>query len=251
MENKVRYNEKGNDLAVGYTRVSTSGQADSGLSLEAQEREIRGYCCRNKLSLGKLISDPGESGKDLNRSGVRELIKICNSSEISHVIIWDLSRLTRCTRDLLNVVHDVFDKNGVKFHSISQNIDTRTSTGRLHLTMIGAIDQNLRDQISENTIRALSQKRIRGEPVGCPPYGYEAGAGGKYERNGVEMKVIKRIRRLRSAGSTFRDIAKILNLANIPTKKGGFWYAATVRYILNNENYRRLSRQKCNKTARF
>lgn len=251
MENQAGYAKKGNNLAVGYTRVSTREQADSRLSLEAQEREIREYCCRNRLDLVSLISDPGESGKDLDRSGVQGLIKRCNAGAVSHVVVWDTSRLTRSTRDLLNVVYDVFDHNDIKFHSISQSIDTRTSMGRLHLTMLGAIDQYYRDQISENTIKALRQKKIRGEPVGAPPFGYESTAGGFYKKNEAEMKAIKRIRRLRSAGNTFRDIARILNQANIPAKSGGYWYAATVRHILNNRNYWRLSRQRCGKKACF
>jgi len=250
MEDTPEYGKKRNDLAIGYVRVSTSGQAESGLSIDAQEREVRGYCSRHRLDLVSIISDPGETGSNLKRPGVLKVISLCSCRQISHVVVWHSSRLTRCTRDLLNIVHDIFDYNGVKLHLISQNIDTRTSMGKLQLTMLGAIDQNYRDQISENTIRALRQKRLRGEPLGMPPYGYEAGEGVWYQKNREQMKVIRRIRRLRNAGKTLKEITEILNSAGIAAPVKEKWNPGTIRYILRNKNYRELSRQNKLKKAR-
>ena len=57
--------------AVGYVRVSTSRQADEGVSLEAQERRIRAWAEANDHELIGLHSDPGLSGgKMANRPGL-------------------------------------------------------------------------------------------------------------------------------------------------------------------------------------
>ena len=52
--------------AVGYIRVSTSEQASEGVSLEMQDSRIRAYCEAKGWTLGRIYSDEGVSGKDLD-----------------------------------------------------------------------------------------------------------------------------------------------------------------------------------------
>src|SRR4051812_8098381 len=59
---------------IGYIRVSTEEQASGGFSLEAQEKKIRGYCELYDLDLVRIESDPGASGKDLNRPGIQAVL---------------------------------------------------------------------------------------------------------------------------------------------------------------------------------
>ncbi len=251
METQAKYGKNSNGLAAGYVRVSTREQAESGLSLELQERAIRGYCRLNRLNLDPLISDPGESGKDLNRLGIRKLIDLCQERKVRHVVVYRLDRLTRRLIDLLTLQEDIFRTNGVELHSITEKIDTSTAVGKMYVSMIGAISEMERDLISERTREALAQKKIRGEPTGLPPYGYRSTDGVKYEECEAEMKMIKKIRRLRKAGKTYESISEILNSKNIPTKRGGLWYAATVQYVINNDNYKTLKGQSNNKNGGF
>ena len=51
--------------AVGYVRVSTTEQADSGLGLEAQRRRISAYCEAQGWHLAEIVADEGVSGKTL------------------------------------------------------------------------------------------------------------------------------------------------------------------------------------------
>src|SRR2546425_1780007 len=60
---------------IGYIRVSTEEQAQSGLGLEAQERMLRAYCEAKGIALDDLLVDAGYSGKDLNRPGIAELLR--------------------------------------------------------------------------------------------------------------------------------------------------------------------------------
>ena len=48
--------------AIGYIRVSTEDQADSGLGLEAQRQRIKAYCEMKGLSLSTIFEDAGVSG---------------------------------------------------------------------------------------------------------------------------------------------------------------------------------------------
>jgi hypothetical protein len=51
-------------LAVGYIRVSTDMQAAEGLSLEAQQAAIEGYCALHGLKLVRICKDVMSGGKD-------------------------------------------------------------------------------------------------------------------------------------------------------------------------------------------
>jgi site-specific DNA recombinase len=53
-----------------------------------------------------------------------------------------------------------------------------------------------------------------------------------------EAQTIRRIYAMRQQGMSYRVIADVLNSEGIPTKRGGKWYAGTVRYILDNPKYR-------------
>lgn len=230
--------------AIGYVRVSTREQERSGLSLELQTKGIREYCRNNKFDLVEVVCDPGESGKDLDRAGMQRLIARCRVGDLKHVVVYRTDRLTRRAIDLLTLVENVFQKNGVEYHSITEKIDTTTAIGKMYLTIVGAFSQMERDLISERTQEALHQKKLKGEPVGSPPYGYEAGEGVHFEKVPDEIRIIKYIKRLRSGGMTLEAIAKTLNDQGEPTKRGGKWEATTVRKILNNKNYKSLSKRK-------
>ena len=59
--------------AIGYCRVSTTDQADNGVSLEAQEAKIHAWCDLNDYELVSCFVDAGISGKDTkSRPGLNE-----------------------------------------------------------------------------------------------------------------------------------------------------------------------------------
>jgi len=229
-----------NNKAIGYTRVSTREQARSGLSMESQERSIREYCQYKRLEMIRLISDPGSSGKDLNRSGIRNIQEHCRRGDIGHVVVYSMDRLSRNTLDLLTVIRDDFQANKVELHSITESLDTGTAVGKLYITVRAAFNQYQRDDTSERTKAALRQKAVRGEPVGSPPLGWECGDGGKFLRNDQELKVIERIKRLRREKQSLKQIAERLNQGGVPTKRGVKWTTSTVYRAVNSSKHKRL-----------
>ena len=61
---------------IGYVRVSTAGQADRGVSLEAQAEKIRAMAVVHSAELLDIIVDGGESAKSLNRPGMARLLAL-------------------------------------------------------------------------------------------------------------------------------------------------------------------------------
>ena len=227
--------------AVGYIRVSTEEQAREGISLEAQEDKIKKYADLHNLELVGVISDEGKSGKDLNREGIQKVITLCKDRSVDHLIVYKMDRLTRRLLDLLTLIEEVFKPNKVQFHSITEKIDTATAQGKFFLAIMGAMAQMERDLISERTREALRYKIGKGEPVGSPPLGFEA-IEKELKKTQDELVVVREIFKLKKGRGknklSLRQIANRLNEQMIPTKRGGRWYAATIRYILRNSRYR-------------
>lgn len=221
---------------IGYIRVSTREQAESGCSLQAQREKIAAYALLHDLGEVEIIEDAGCSGKDLNRDGVRQLLDACERGEVGHVIVYKLDRLTRKTRDLLFVIEDVFTRHEVGFHSLSENVDTSTAMGKFFLTLMGALAQMQRDLIAERTRDVLQSKKARGEVVGTVPFGFERD-GDDLVPVLEELDVIERMQEWQQDGESLRGIARRLNAAEVPTKKGGSWHARTVGYMLRNDLY--------------
>ena len=79
--------------AIGYVRVSTNEQTDSGLGLEAQRRWITAYCEAQGWNLVEIVADEGVSGKTLNRMGLTRAVSMLAPGRI--LVALKLDRLTR------------------------------------------------------------------------------------------------------------------------------------------------------------
>ena len=222
--------------AVGYCRVSTEEQAKEGISLEYQKAKIEQYAKLHNLNLVEVIIDEGKSGKDLNREGIKKILSLIKKGVVTDITVYKMDRLTRRTFDLLYLVEEVFKKNKVQFHSISERIDTTTAQGNFFLTIIGAMAQMERDLISERTKAVLRYKIEKGEYVGSPGLGYLASTGdnkflGIDEREQDTVKRIFYLKRYRKM--SLGKIAKELNENGVKTKRGGKWYSGTIKLILD------------------
>src|SRR5262245_24081996 len=93
--------------ALGYVRVSSEEQADSGLGLEAQRQRIAAYCAMKGLRLAEVFADPGISGgKPLaSRPAGSQLLAAANKSQ-ALVIVAKLDRLFRSVADAASVIAD-------------------------------------------------------------------------------------------------------------------------------------------------
>ena len=220
-------------VAVGYCRVSTDKQADHGVSLLAQAAKINAMAAVQDVKLAEVITEGGESAKNLDRPGLQRLLALVDSGGVQTVIIAKLDRLTRSVRDLADLL-ERFERKRVSLVSVAESLDTGSAAGRLVLNIMVSVSQWEREAIGERTSVALQHKR-RSKLVysNKTPFGYE-----RQDERLVpipsEQNVIQRIQSLRRRGLSLRQIATALNGEGIVTKQGSRWFAQTVKDVLDN-----------------
>ncbi len=135
-------------MVVQYIRVSTVEQN------EARQVEALKKYNAEKTFLEKI------SAKDTNRPQLQAMLEFVREGDI--VVIHEFSRLARSTKDLLEIV-ETLNNNGVQLISNKENLDTSTPTGKLMLTMIGAIAEFERQQILERQREGIAIAKKEGK----------------------------------------------------------------------------------------
>jgi len=141
---------------IGYARVSTVEQ-----SLDMQVREL----VRAGVDAGNIYSET-VSGAKARRPALAAALKQARKGDT--FVVWKLDRLGRNLLDLLHRIKD-FESRGVEFRSITEGIDTKTSTGRLMINVMGSLAQFERDLTIERTRAGIKAYRERGGRVGPVP----------------------------------------------------------------------------------
>lgn len=136
-------------MKYGYVRVSTINQHEDRQMVTMQKHEI----AKENIYLEKI------SGKNTDRPELQKLLAILEPGDV--VIIHDFSRLSRSTSDLLAIV-ETFNEKGVTLISNKENLDTSTPTGKLMLTMIGAINEFERTNLLERQAEGIRLAKERG-----------------------------------------------------------------------------------------
>lgn len=218
--------------AIGYIRVSTQGQADEGVSLQAQRAKIEAYCALNDMELVTVFEDAGISGASMNgRTGLHAALKATGKGMA--LISYSISRIARSTRDMLEIAERL-DKIGADLVSITERIETTTAAGRMVFKMLAVLSDFERDQIGERTKMALAHKKAKGEVYAPVPFGFDAIEGRLVEVK-RESRIVAEIMRQRAAGVSMNEIASNLNAQGIQGKRGGKWFASTVRYVIQRQ----------------
>ncbi|MPW31634.1 helix-turn-helix domain-containing protein [Agarivorans sp. B2Z047] len=138
-------------MKIGYARVSTADQ-----NCNYQVDKLREAGCE------KVLVEK-ESGKSKYRPELTRLLDIIRNGDT--VVVYKLDRLGRSLKDLIALL-DSFKEAEVQFISLSESIDTTTSTGKLIFNVIGAIAEFERDIIVERTKAGLEAARARGRKGG-------------------------------------------------------------------------------------
>lgn len=242
MTKRTKATETSKSSAVIYCRVSTTEQADEGVSLEAQESALRAYCSMRGLDVVEVVIDAGVSaGKPLaTRHGGLRVLEMVDAGTVGAVVAYKLDRLFRDCADCLTVTSG-WDRLGVALHLVDlggQAIDTSTAMGRFFLTVMAGAAEMERNLVSERTASALQHLKSKGVQLGGEALGWTRGDetdedGRRIVREvDAEIETVERITDLRAAGYTLRAIADTLTAEGRPTKRGGKWYPATVRNII-------------------
>ena len=191
-------------LTVAYCRVSTEEQAAEGFSIAGQADKLRVYAELHDLGEVTVIADPGLSGKNLERPGLQQLLRMVDEGHVANVLTWRLDRLSRNLGDLI-MLADRFGQAGVALHSFTEKIDLSSATGRMFYNILGSFAQFYREQLAENVRMGMQQAVRQGKWINRPKTGYDL-IDGELVPNAI-APVVRRIFTLRAEGKSLGTIA--------------------------------------------
>ena len=198
---------------IGYLRVSTREQADSGLGLDAQRRTISDEADRRGWKVEWLVDD-GRSARNLNRPALTEALALLKRGEASALVVAKLDRLSRSVSDFAAVLATA-DKQRWAVVALDLGVDTTTPAGELVAGVMMVIAQWERRIIGVRTREAMAEAKANGARFGRIR---QAAPG-----------TVARILHERAEGQSFNAIAAGLDADDIPTPGGGLhWYGSTV-----------------------
>src|SRR6266436_3654828 len=140
-------------MLIGYARVSTQEQ-----TLDLQKDALE------KIGCIKIFSDV-ISGAKAERTGLHEALEYVREGDT--LVVWRLDRLGRSLKHLIETITKLNNRK-IGFKSITENIDTTTSGGKLIFHIFGALAEFERDIIRERTNAGLQAARARGRLGGRP-----------------------------------------------------------------------------------
>ena len=163
--------------------------------------------------------DEGISAKNTNRPAYQRMMQDIKQGRINTVLCLALSRISRSTRDLLDLV-DFFQEHKVDFICLKEDVDTTSPMGRLLLTFMGGLNQFEREQTGDRTRSAILARSERGLWNGGQLLGYDLDLAKKgYLLVNEQEKQIVRLAfdTYLEEGSVFRT-AEVLNARGYRTK---------------------------------
>jgi DNA invertase Pin-like site-specific DNA recombinase len=140
-------------MLIGYARVSTHEQ-----TLALQQDALQ------KAGCSKLFTDTA-SGAKTERIGLEEALNYVRKGDT--LVVWRLDRLGRSLPHLITTM-TALEERGIGFKSLTENIDTTTSGGKLIFHILGALAEFERNLIRERTQAGLLAARARGKKGGRP-----------------------------------------------------------------------------------
>jgi DNA invertase Pin-like site-specific DNA recombinase len=141
-------------MNIGYARVSTQDQKP-----DLQTDALKHAGCE-KVFIEKA------SGAQRDRPELKAALDYIRTGDT--MVVWKLDRLARSIKQLIETVEDL-EKRGIGFKSLTENIDTTTSSGKLIFHIFASLAEFERSIIRERTKAGLDAARARGKTGGRPP----------------------------------------------------------------------------------
>lgn len=218
---------------IGYIRVSTDQQVESGLGLQAQRKYIEEYAKKLNHASLEIFHDEGLSGSLAldKRPGMLEAI-----TSLSKGSILVVAKRDRLGRDplVLAMIESAVKRKGAKIVSVAgEGTESDEPTAILMRRIIDAFSEYERLIIGTRTKVALKAKSDKGQRVGHIPFGKKlANDGIHLESSHHETQILSIMSKLRARNISIRTIAEKMNSKGKFNRGGALWNHASVHRIL-------------------
>jgi DNA invertase Pin-like site-specific DNA recombinase len=203
--------------AIGYTRVSTDEQVDSGAGLAAQRAVLTLEAARRGWEL-EIVQEAGLSAKDLARPALTDAMEWLDKRQADVLVVAKLDRLSRSVRDFTTVLERA-KRRGWSVVCCDLGVDTTSPSGEFMANVIASASQYERRLIGARTSAAMQAQIAAGQKFGRP--------------DRIPAVVLARIAAERRGGATLQAIATGLDASAVPTAQGGKrWYPSTIKAAL-------------------
>ena len=233
-----------------YTRKSTDEGLDRDFNSLDNQREAAENYVRSQQGEGWEIltdryDDGGFTGGNMERPALRRLLADIEGGKVDRLVVYKIDRLSRSLLDFAKLA-DFLEKHAVSIVSVTQQLDTSTSMGRLTMNMLLSFAQFEREMVSDRTRDKMRAARRRGKWTGgMPRLGYDvAPEGSRLAVNKEEAEQVRAIFSLYAGNPSLTAVSQELNRRGIrrkcwKTKKGRWhegklWDVANLRRLLTD-----------------
>ena len=224
---------------AAYCRVSS----DSKDQLHSYAAQIRNYteeiAQHDGWELVDVYADEGLTGTRMDkREDFNRMMADCRKGKIDRILVKSVSRFARNTKDCLSALREL-SSMGVTVRFEKENIDTKTLTTELMVSVSGSLAQQESISISANQRMSYQRRMEKGEFITCnAPYGYRLVDKKNLEIEPSEAQVVKWIFDAYLKGRSAKWISEQLTSRKIPSQgRTEQWAENSILYLLANEKY--------------
>jgi len=209
---------------IKYYRVSTRSQANSGLGLSAQQRDIDLYLSTYAETPWEVIADftDVQSGKDDNRPELQKAMALAEETGAT-ILIAKLDRISR----RVSFISAIMERK-----KLNLTVATMPNADKFQLHIYAALAEQEREFISLRTKQALAPLKGTGKLGGNRGNIDKANEAARALADSHAAKVMDTVLPLKEAGRTLQQIADTLNKSGVKTARGGKWHPTTVKNVL-------------------